>query len=106
VIVSPTSCYNHYKYDLANLGTNDAIDDAPGERATLAGPDCSAPCRDTWVRVTIPWTRFNGTPFGPNHGPLTQHLQKFVLMQFQFNNNLPNPSTNYVDFWVDNVEFY
>jgi len=99
-----SSCYNHYTYNLSNLGT-DPMDDPFGERAPLAGPDCSAPCRDTWVRLTLPWIRLN-TTFGPYVGPLSASLRKIVLLQFQVNNNLPNPSNNYTDFWVDNVQFY
>jgi hypothetical protein len=98
-----TQCYNHYAYGLTNLGTNPG-DDPLGNRAPLAGPDCSNPCRDTWVRLTLPWNRFAQT-FGTNHGPLVNHREKFLLIQVIFSNDNVAASTNYTDFWVDNIEF-
>jgi hypothetical protein len=57
------------------------------------------------VRLTLPWNRLTPT-FGPFVGPLSASLSRIVLLQFQVNNNVPNPSNNYTDFWVDNVQFY
>ena len=72
------NCFNHYEY-------------------SLPGPTGG------WITLTLTWAMFNQA-YGTTYGPLSNHLDKFILLQWQFGDNGAGTVT-YTDFWVDNVQF-
>ncbi len=76
-----SSCYNHYQFSLASVP------------------------KDVWTTVVLPWSMLVQS-FGTTYPTMATHLTKILLLQFQSSNNSASASTNYTDYWVDNVQFF